>query len=201
MLAVEMITPRSPVSACGSLCVMASAARRIMLKVPIRLMLMVRAKDSSRCAPFLPATFSAGATPAQLISAASWPSACAFCTAARPSASLVTSQRTKAPPISRATASPLSACKSATTTRPPAAASMRAVPSPRPDAPPVTMNALFSICMFSDLLCAWLRNGPARIVERQAGGPSPVFPCMRRGAAATIAARHARDCRRAFRTL
>src|SRR5690606_29221637 len=54
----------------------------------------------------------------------------------------LTSHLTKAPPISAATASPFSCCMSAITTMPPLAASMRAVPSPRPDAPPVTTNTL-----------------------------------------------------------
>src|SRR2546429_4629952 len=43
--------------------------------------------------------------------------------------------------------SPLSACMSAITTLPPSAASMRAVPSPSPEAPPVTMNTRSLICM------------------------------------------------------
>jgi hypothetical protein len=43
-----MITPRSPF-AFGSFFDMAAAASRIMLKVPIRLMEMVRANESSGC--------------------------------------------------------------------------------------------------------------------------------------------------------
>jgi hypothetical protein len=55
----------------------------------------------------------------------------------------------EAPPISLATASPRSTCRSAMTTLPPCAASMRAVPSPRPEAPPVTMKTLpaMSMCL------------------------------------------------------
>ena len=53
-------------SAVGSCLAIASAARRIMLKVPIRLMLMTRANDASACGPSLPTTFSPMAMPAQL---------------------------------------------------------------------------------------------------------------------------------------
>ena len=62
-----------------------------------------------------------GAMPAQLTRPTSLPSASASATAAWPSASWLTSQWTKAPPISRRRASPLSACRSATTTLPPCA--------------------------------------------------------------------------------
>jgi hypothetical protein len=41
----------------------------------------------------------------------------------------------------------LSLVTSAITTLPPAAASICAVAPPRPEAPPVTMNALFWMCM------------------------------------------------------
>ena len=51
--------PRSPL-AFGSLPTIALAARRSMLKVPIRLMLTTLAKLSRRCGPSRPTTFSAG---------------------------------------------------------------------------------------------------------------------------------------------
>ena len=140
-LAVEISTPRSPVAS-GSFLHMASAASRIMLKLPIRLTVMVLLNTASACAPFLPTVFSAGAMPAQLTRPISLPSETARATTAWPSASLLTSQGTNAPPMSWATICPLSACISAMTTVPPCAASMRAAPSPRPDAPPVTMNTL-----------------------------------------------------------
>ena len=89
--------------------------------------------------------------PAQLTRPISLPSDTALATTAWPSASWLTSHLTKAPPISLATASPLSTCMSAMTTLPPLAASMRAVPSPRPEAPPVTMKTLPLISML--LLC------------------------------------------------
>ena len=85
--------------------------------------------------------------PAQLTSPMSLPSFSAAATAAWPSDSELTSHFTKTPPISAATFSPLSAFMSATTTLPPLAASSRAVPSPRPEAPPVTMKTLPAISM------------------------------------------------------
>ncbi len=134
-----MITPRSP-PALGGLAAIAVAARRIMLNVPIRLMLMTRANWSSGCGPVLPTVREAGAMPAQFTSPASVPSEVAACTTAWPSVSEVTSQRTKRPPISCASAVPAASFRSAITTLPPACASARAVPAPKPDAPPVTMN-------------------------------------------------------------
>ena len=73
-------------------------------------------------------------------------------------ASLLTSQRTKAPPISRATASPFSTCRSAMTTFPPSRASSRAVPSPRPEAPPVKMKTLPAMSMPVVLLDRCIRS-------------------------------------------
>lgn len=88
----------------------------------------------------MPTVRDAGAMPAQFTSPASAPSEVATCTAAWPSASELTSQRTKRPPISCASAAPAASFRSAITTLPPASASARAVPAPKPDAPPVTMN-------------------------------------------------------------
>src|SRR5690606_14436539 len=85
--------------------------------------------------------------PAQLTRPISLPMDTAWATTAWPSASLLTSHFTNTPPMPRATASPLSACMSAITTLPPLAANMRAVPSPRPDAPPVTMKTLPAMSM------------------------------------------------------
>ena len=73
---------------------MAEAASRRMLKVPIRLIWMARAKLSSLCGPSRTTIRSPGATPAQFtatsirpkLSSAAW-------IAASPSAALVTSQR------------------------------------------------------------------------------------------------------------
>ena len=90
-----MMTPRSP-SAPGASFAMAAAARRIMLKVPIELMLTALAKVSRRCGPSRPTTFSEGAMPAQLMSACRWPKALrARSTAACASCSLVTSVAAK----------------------------------------------------------------------------------------------------------
>ena len=133
-----------------------------MLKLPTRLTMMVLVNTSSLCAPPLPTVFSAGAMPAQLTRPTSLPSDWAWATTAWPSASLLTSHLTKAAPMSLATASPLSTCMSAITTLPPSAASMRAVPSPRPDAPPVTMKTLPAMSMRRSLVLRRARRRRAR---------------------------------------
>ena len=134
-------TPRSFVGS-GSFLHIASAAMRIMLKLPMRLMLMTLANEASGCGPSLPTVFAPMAMPAQLIKPINFPIDNASATAACASASCVTSHLTKAPPISLASACPFATCTSATTTLPPSLASMRAVPSPRPEAPPVTSEAV-----------------------------------------------------------
>ncbi len=88
-----MSTPRSPVGS-GALALMASAASRIMLKLPIRLIDTTFWNSSSECAPFLPTILAAGATPAQFTRPKSEPSSSAAATALLPSASWVTSQWT-----------------------------------------------------------------------------------------------------------
>jgi hypothetical protein len=113
-----MITPRSPPSF-GWFLAMASAARRSILKLPIRLISMVRRKLSRPWAPLRPMTFSAGATPAQLTSPCTAPKACnASSTAARPSASLLMSARRKRArsPSSAAALAPASALMSSSST-------------------------------------------------------------------------------------
>lgn len=62
-----MMTPRSPEGTGGQVLII-SAAMRVMLKVPTRLILIVRANPSSVWVPSRPMIFSAGATPAQLTS-------------------------------------------------------------------------------------------------------------------------------------
>ena len=59
----------------------------------------------------------------------------------------VTSTLQNTPPISSASASPLSAWRSKIATFTPLAASARAVAAPNPDAPPVTTAALFARSM------------------------------------------------------
>ena len=77
--------------------------------------------------------------PAQFTRTRSWPwAARALAKPASTSASEVTSTRQKTPPISRATASPRASFMSKMATFTPCAASARAVPSPRPEAAPVT---------------------------------------------------------------
>ena len=136
-----MMTPRSPLDS-GSFWLMASAAKRIMLKLPIKLTVIVFVKTSNLWAPCLPTVFSAGAMPAQLTKPINLPIETALAITACPSASLLTSQATKAPPMSLATVWPFSTCISAITTCAPCCAKARAVPSPNPDAPPVTIKTL-----------------------------------------------------------
>src|SRR5262249_14310193 len=118
---------------------------RIMLKVPIRFTVTTFTNDPSACGPSLPIVFSPIAMPAQFTNPWRPPKVLtASATAARPSASLVTSHFTKRAvgPSSFASGSPFSVCRSAMTTLAPPACSIRTVPSPRPDAPPATRNVL-----------------------------------------------------------
>ena len=88
------MTPRSP-PAFGAFLAIASAASRTRLNVPIRLMLIARAKPESECGPSLPTTFSPWTMPAQLTRPCTPPNASsAAATAAMPLASSVTSVRT-----------------------------------------------------------------------------------------------------------
>src|SRR5882672_11252476 len=91
----------------------------------------------------MPAQFTKPCKALKFLSAAS--------TTACPSVSLVTSHLTKRAlaPSCFASASPLSAWRSAITALAPASTSILTVPSPRPDAPPVTMNVLPLSCMAS----------------------------------------------------
>src|SRR5882672_9430584 len=91
----------------------------------------------------MPAQFTKPCKALKFLSAAS--------TTACPSLSEVTSHLTKRAfaPSCFASASPLSACRSAMTALAPASTSILTVPSPRPDAPPVTMNVLPLSCMAS----------------------------------------------------
>ena len=147
--AVLMITPRSP-SAFASVSAIAAAARRNRLKLPIRLTLITWAKFARPCGPFLPRIFSPRTTPAQLISPCKPPKAStAAVTAASAAASWLmsaTALRALSPSCS-ALAATASAFKSTSITLAPAAISISAVAAPRPDAPPLTRNTLFSICI------------------------------------------------------
>src|SRR5215470_1609088 len=136
-----MMTPRSPSASGGRLC-MSAAASRIMLKVPIRLMLMTCANSASGIGPSRPTMRLAGPMPAQLMrmrAAPCLPRASASAAAA-PSA-LVTSQRTAMPPILSATARAPSRLTSRQATLTPERARSAAVAAPSPEAPPVTIAA------------------------------------------------------------
>src|SRR3954471_8510548 len=141
------MTPRSP-PALGEALAIASAASRIMLKVPIAFTVSTLTKRPRACGASLPSVRSAMPMPAQLTSTWRPPNSfTANATAALPSASEVTSVLAKRPPSSFASFSPASACRSAMTTLPPPSAAMRAVAAPRPEAPPVMRNTLFLICI------------------------------------------------------
>ena len=110
-------TPRSP-SSSGSFPLIAAAARRRTLKVPIRLTLTTLEKNSRLWGPPLWATRSAQPIPAQQTEIRSPPSPdpAARSTAAATAVSSVTSASTKVAPSSAASASPFSALRSAMTT-------------------------------------------------------------------------------------
>ena len=96
------------------------------------------------------------AMPAQLTVSRSWPCAArAFSKAEATEASSVTSTWQKTPPISAAMASPFSEFRSNRATLAPVAAMARAVPSPRPEAPPVTTAAMLlsSFILIVPILC------------------------------------------------
>ena len=140
-------TPRSP-SSSASLSLIAAAARRSTLKVPIRLIWITFVNISRLCGPPLWATRSAQPTPAQQTEIRRPPSpSAARSTAAATASASVTSVATKlaASPSSAASASPFSALRSAIVTAAPAATSARAVASPSPEAPPATSADVPSI--------------------------------------------------------
>ena len=133
------MTPRSPSAFSGSAAVISAAARRSMLKLPIRLTRMTVSKSARSIGPSRPTIRLAGAIPAQLTSRRQGPwVALAFLTTASAVAASLTSQARPSPPISFATASAVSRLRSITPTRAPAAARARAVAAPMPEPPPVT---------------------------------------------------------------
>ncbi len=145
MLAVMTITPRS--SSTGSLSSIATAARRMTLKVPTRLMSMVRWKSASGSGPLRPTTRPAVPMPAQFTVIRSSPIDRAASTAAWTEPSSRTSvgtNRTRSP-SSSASAAPGDDSRSTMTTCAPSAASRRVVAPPRPDAPPVTSATVVSV--------------------------------------------------------
>src|SRR3954451_15943120 len=134
------MTPRSP--SMGSVATMRSAARRMTLNVPIRLMLTTRAKSASGRTPCLPMTRPGVPTPAHFTATRSGPSSPATSRAALTWSGSVTSAAAKAPPIASACSAPAEEGRSIMTTCAPALPSRFAVARPRPDAPPVTTAEL-----------------------------------------------------------
>src|SRR5450830_315592 len=139
-----MMTPRSP-SSRASCAIMSAAARRIMLKVPIRLTLMMRLKSSSGIAwPSLPTRRLAPPMPAQLtrMRAGPWAARAAASAASTLAVSVMSQAAAWAP--TRLTSRML--------TRAPSWASWRTTSAPSPEAPPVTSAACPCNCMVVSLL-------------------------------------------------
>src|ERR1700733_13539895 len=135
-----MTIPRSP--SIGSSLAISAAARRIMLKVPMRLTRITFSKSASGCGPSRPTTRLATPMPAQLTSTRAAPCAAAALASAAPAeASSATSPATARPPIALAASSAAAGLRSKTVTFAPLAASASAVARPSPEPPPVTIAA------------------------------------------------------------
>src|SRR3569833_658805 len=141
--AVLMITPRVLNSSSGSVLAIAAAPIRMPLKVPIRLTSMTFLYEARSCGePSRPTVRDAHPMPALFTTTRSGaPVATAASTAACTWASSETSTLTNTPPISSARVLPRSSLRSAMTTLAPCPARSRAVASPSPLAPPVTIAA------------------------------------------------------------
>src|SRR4029077_4940742 len=135
-----MTTPRSP--SIGSSLPISAAARRIMLKVPMRLTRITFSKSASGCGPSRPTTRLATPMPAQLTSTRATPCAAAALASAAPAeASSATSPATARPRIALAASSAAAGLRSKTVTFAPLAATASAVARPSPEPPPVTIAA------------------------------------------------------------
>src|ERR1700722_15885909 len=138
--AVEMMTPRSP--SIGSSLLIAALARRIMLKVPIKLTRTTLSKSARGGGPSRPTTRLPTPIPAQLTSTRAGPcAAAAFAIAAPTEASSATSPATARPPRALAASSAAAGLRSKIATFAPLAASASAVARPSPEPPPVTIAA------------------------------------------------------------
>src|SRR5258705_2659047 len=174
---VFTITPRSPLASAGCTLIFA-AARRIALKVPIKLIFTARSKLASAWGPLRPITRSPGATPAQFTRPWIAPKADTHRSrAACADASSVTSALMKrtVPPRKPAMSLPAGSFRSAMTTLPPFAASIAAVAAPRPEPPPVTRKTWFWICM-SGVFSCWRHSHRN---DRQVVLARPFFPVIR----------------------
>src|SRR5687767_12265721 len=151
MDAVLTMTPRSSPSSSRRL--MRSAASRMTLNVPIRLISMMRWKSSSGKAPCLPTVLIAFPVPAQLTTTRSSPSSAAASSAAPTASGSRTSPGANrvASPRSLATSSPDDPGRSAMTTLAPASTKFSTVARPRPEAPPVTRATWLLMSMLSNL--------------------------------------------------
>src|SRR5580698_7984962 len=135
-----MMVPRSP--SIGSSLAISAGARRIMLKVPMRLTRITFSKSASGWGPSRPTTRLATPMPAQLTSTRAGP--CAEAALAIPplaAASSATSPAKARPPNALAASSAMTGLRSKIATFAPLAASASAVARPSPDPPPVTIAA------------------------------------------------------------
>ena len=135
------MTPRLP-SASGSLREMTEASWVMHSMVPSRLMSTTRSHSLRMCGvPSLAMVRTAVPVPAQLTAMRNGASSAAAATASATCSASVTSHFTNFNPSSRASASPFSMLKSTIVTCAPAACRRRAVASPSPEAPPLTIAA------------------------------------------------------------
>ena len=163
------IAPREPSSSIGSVWAIAAAERLSMLNVPIKLTLITKLNRSRSIGTFSRSIVrAANPMPAEFTSARSGPSSEAAETVASASSVDDTSHFTNKLPISAATACPFSSSRSAITTCEPASASWRALASPIPDAPPVTMEELPS------RLIRGIDFVPRDVGDRATLGPGPL---------------------------
>src|SRR5467141_3198143 len=148
---------------------MTSATRRIMLKVPMRLMRTTFSNAASETGPSLPRIFIGVPTPAQLTRMRGVPRSNAIvATVVSPASASAISIANARPPMRSATAFAASALRSSTATLAPPLASLMAVASPSPDPPPVTIATLFLRSMGSLLDCSRLSSGRVEIAETHA---------------------------------
>src|SRR6202048_2040099 len=148
---------------------MTSATRRIMLKVPIRLMRTTFSNAASEAGPSLPRIFIGVPTPAQLTRTRGVPRSDAIvATVVSPASASAISIANARPPMRSATAFAASPLRSSTATFAPPSVSLIAVASPSPDPPPVTVATLFLRSMGSLLDCSRLSSGRVEIAETHA---------------------------------
>ena len=151
-----MMTPRSPLSTSGSFLIIANAAKRTMLNVPVKLMPMTLFQVSSGNGLPFETVFAASTTPAQLTAMCSAPnfsSAASMLLFTSCSSATSTTRVITLLPTSFASCLSLSALTSTPIIFAPAAASALHDAYPSPEAAPVTIATLSFTCMTLFPLC------------------------------------------------